>query len=918
MIPTTIPSLFPSYLPSVDPSAVPSIHPSLYPSPTPSMIPSIDPSLGPSATPSTYPSNQPTPIPSMVPTLYPSLKPSIDPSAVPSKRPSVYPTLIPSMIPSEYPSMDPSLGPSATPSIYPSNQPTPIPSMVPTLYPSLKPSIDPSAVPSIRPSVYPTPIPSMIPSEYPSMDPSLGPSAIPSTYPSNQPTLIPSMVPTLYPSLTSSVDPSAVPSIRPSVYPTLIPSMIPSEYPSTHPNVDPSATPSIYPSNQPTLIPSMVPTLYPSLTPSIHSSTTPTTYPSVNPTLIPSIIPSVNPRTGPSLGPSATPSIYPSDQPTFIPSMVPTLYPSLKPSLSPSTLIIPSSYPSLEPSSGPSATPSEHHSRSIETTFFVIEMSSMRRIRRQLLDADLISDESLHVLATETQLFLNDNTPRTIISVFAIVFDSSSDSTVAISFEVAALAEDSSIEPLYTTVTSSISDETDEFTSLVRNSDPVFADVMSTVLDSTASFGPSLQPSTKPTSLPSHSPTVSYKPSTKPTRLPTMSPTDNPSLMPSSFPSQAPSLTPPVSETYPVLYSRPSNHTESNFTAIEMLLEEDDALLHERFVNEYNATVCTILDCRRLKRRSRVDDEVQPFIVENVHSRIIEEDTAVVSSSSCNTGMNNTLCYRIETNVNVTRYPVQFSTNRSELIVLSTVLNYMEEREIQITPHAEQVPVLVTTTISITFGGVDADVMTAGELEEFRITMFEFLDDYLGMLEPPVLLTDLIVDSQSLAVNATTSVTSISNSIERQLEEAYQDGDATSSNMTTINELTVNVVVIGEYLPPPEIEFDNVVVEVLDNEDTQEDFIDAIDKSNNSYFEPVIDNVQIVSVKTFDENSESSRNSEDKFVEIVIGVTSAVLLSLLVALLYRWNVRRIRTRVRYRINRERHLLLEEYELRRAE
>jgi len=440
------------------------------------------------------------------------------------------------------------------------------------------------------------------------------------------------------------------------------------------------------------------------------------------------------------------------------------------------------------------------------------------------------------------------------------------------------------------------------------------------------SIDPSAVPSTRPSIHPSHIPSMipsvnssidpSAVPSILPTSFPTSPPTDNPSLMPSSFPSQSPSFTPPVSEIYSIPYSRPSNHTKSNLTAVQILLEEDDAFMYEQFVNDYNAAVCTISDCRRLNRRSRAD-EVQPFIIENVHSQIIEEDTAGKSSSSCNTGINNAFCYMIETNVNVTRYPVQFSTDRSELIVLSTVMNYMENREIQIAPLV-QGPVLVTTTVSITFGGVNADEMTIGEQEEFLVTMVEFLDDYLGMLEPPVLLTELQFDSQSLTVTAIMSDTSTTGSSGRQLEEATQGSDATTSNTTTINDITVNVVVIGEYLPPPEIEFDEVIVEVLGNEDTQEDFIDAIDNSDNSYFEPVIDNMKIMDVKTFNEDSESSSNSKDTVVGIVIALSSALMLTLLMALLYRWNFRRNRAKNRFRINQERHMLQEVHNLRMEE
>jgi len=351
-----------------------------------------------------------------------------------------------------------------------------------------------------------------------------------------------------------------------------------------------------------------------------------------------------------------------------------------------------------------------------------------------------------------------------------------------------------------------------------------------------------------------------------------VSPTGRPSSMPTSFPSQVPSLTPPVTEIHSVPYYRSSNISVSNLTIVEVSVEEDDSAMHEKFVHDYNATTCTISDCRRLTRRSgEVGDEIQPFIIESVHSRILEDNEDTEGNS-----------YKIETNVSITRYPVQFSMDRSELIVRSIVLDYMDDREIQIRLLVPS-PTPVNTTVSITFEGVNDDEMTEEEIEIFLVTMSEFLDDYLGMLQPPVLLTDLQFDSQSQH-NTSTSALSDTASTERQLEESAQGGDAMNSNMTTINQLTVNVLVVGEYLPPPEIEFDEVVVEVLSNDDTQEDFLIAIDESNNPYFEPVINNVGISSVETYEEENVeddriSSKSSKDTLINIFFELYAFIILT---------------------------------------
>ena len=65
-----------------------------------------------------------------------------------------------------------------------------------------------------------------------------------------------------------------------------------------------------------------------------------------------------------------------------------------------------------------------------------------------------------------------------------------------------------------------------------------------------------------------------------------------------------------------------------------------------------------------------------------------------------------------------------------------------------------------------------------------------------------------------------------------------------TGNNTSEYSITVNVTVVGEYLPPPEVDFDTVVVEIFD-EEGEEDFIEALDESDNPYFMPVIDNLSV-------------------------------------------------------------------------
>ena len=142
-------------------------------------------------------------------------------------------------------------------------------------------------------------------------------------------------------------------------------------------------------------------------------------------------------------------------------------------------------------------------------------------------------------------------------------------------------------------------------------------------------------------------------------------------------------------------------------------------------------------------------------------------------------------------------------------------------------------------------------------------------------------------DSQSLVVD----VVGVQSEDVRFLEEA-------TLNETEISELTVNVVVVGQYLPPPEIDFDNVVVEVFDSEGEQGDFLELIDESNNTYFEPVIKDVSLVSVEVTNDIPSTSR-SDSFFGDlgeeggIVVMSASSIVLVVAVALIWREHHRKV-------------------------
>ena len=507
-----------------------------------------------------------------------------------------------------------------------------------------------------------------------------------------------------------------------------------------------------------------------------------------------------------------------------------------------------------------------------------------------------VTSNSLTALGAVTRDFFRNGTDLTVTEVYVVVANHNADvaddgdrflqadDSVMFLFEITTLSLATTPVNLY--LVDYLTTNIMVFTDLMRDSDPAFSGLIGLQVDSVPSSSPSLSPSlipstkpavgvesgvtSEPTKSPTVSPTISHVPTNSfmPTRDPTSSPTSDPTSFPSKersdVPSQMPSLTPPVTSTFLVPYERMTNSTTHNLTAVEAVLKEDDESLLE-----YLSADEALLD--------------EPFEVESVVSQVIDGNDANVCFDSTY------LCYTINTNVNVTRYPVTYSTNRSELIVLSSVLDFMEERDISIVPLVS-VPDDVESILSIVFGGVPAKEMNEVEVEAFEATTFDFLFDNLGQMSSPVLVEEVAFLSQSL------SQLSTGNDSEEEPAAA---------------ELTVNFGVSGEYLPPPEINFDEVLVEVFD-EEGQDDYLEVLLASDNEYFNAAPD-LDIVDVRVVDSVQEDRSSGSvfgllgDEGGYTVIGFGCAIFLLVVGMLVREKRFRRERTRRRNENLKTRHL-----------
>ena len=599
---------------------------------------------------------------------------------------------------------------------------SPFPTPSPTKTPT---SVPTSPVPTKVPTVMPvTPAPTIAPTVMPSTAPTKAPTVMPTPVPTKAPTVVPSAISSTVPSDAPSNKPSVTVSITPSTTPSNVPAVSPSFTPSTTPHEEPSETPSIKPS----ATPSSTPSLYAAQTPTTSSSSTPSTLPSRRRTTPPSIIRSISPTKGISNKPSLDGEA--------------------------SNKIIALS------TTGVSVTE--------------VTTSSFTALGALILDffeslTDLIITE---VIVNIANMNISDG---------ARYLQDLDDGAIFL-FEIRTISLSSSV---YTVLIDFFTNNLEDFTNRMRNSDPAFLGLIALQVNNAPSSYPSVE-----SSFPSHKLT--------------------------GTPSQEPSLTPPVTSTFVVPYKRMTNATTNNLTAVEAILKEDDISLLE-----YLSTIDALAD--------------DPFSTDAVFTQVINGDEA----DSCFDSEN--LCYTVNTNVNVTRYPITYSTIQTELIILSSVLDFMEDRDIAIVPLVS-VPYDVESVLSTTFGGVASFEIDEPEVEAFEATTFDFLFDNLGPSSPPVLVENVTFLSQSLSLSSSGDGSSSVDSEEGQ-------GDA---------EMIVSFGVSGEYLPPPEIDFDDILVKGFD-EEGQQDYLEILLSSDNDYFNSAPD-LEILDVRTVQEISKETSN----------------------------------------------------------
>jgi len=640
---------------------------------------------------------------------------------------------------------------------------------------------------------------------------------------------------TLAPTSSSSLAPSLRESSIPTAFPTFLPSLV-TFTPSKLPSLSPSKVLSVSPSKHASNPPTLSFSTYPSAFPSDKPSAAPVTKISSSPSVIPSSTPSIEPVGALSMTPSISPTATPSSNPSITSSISPSATPSSTPSITPSTS------PSATPSSNPSITPSISPSATPSSNPSIKPSTSPS------------ATPSSHTSATPS------------ISPSATSSSSPSNATFETSSVIPSVNPSTTpIDMLSSSPSTSSMNEMSKAPSITRveSSRNIF---MSTT-------GVSVRDVT----------------SNSLTAL---------GAVTSDFFTNVTDLT--VTKVYVVV----ANHNADVADDGDRFLQTDDSVtflfeiatlsLATTPVSSYLVGYLTtnIMDFTDLMRDSdpafsglvglqvgsapssypsllpSLIPPTKPIV--GVGSDKSSEPTTKSPTESPTVSHVPTISFMptLKPTSSPTSNPTSFPTKMQ-----SDVPSQMPS----LTPDD------VESILSIVFSGVPAKEMNEVEVEAFEATTFDFLVDNLGQTMPSVLVEEVTFLSQSLS----------------QSSPGNESSSPDSEEEPVAAKLTVNVGVSGEYLPPPEINFDDVLVEVYD-EEGQHDYLEFLLLSDNEYFNAAT-NLDIVDVRVVDSVQEDRSSGSvfgllgDEGGYSIIGVGCAIVLLIAGMLVREKSFRRART-----------------------
>ena len=176
----------------------------------------------------------------------------------------------------------------------------------------------------------------------------------------------------------------------------------------------------------------------------------------------------------------------------------------------------------------------------------------------------------------------------------------------------------------------------------------------------------------------------------------------------------------------------------------------------------------------------------------------------------------NDTCYTVNSSISVMHHPILFTEESVSLVVTDSSNSYFNESE-RIRYNAYQL-VEVLATITVTLVGVeDSRVMDQEEVLLFEGSLLQFYNN------------DLLSGNDSKSYIRVVSVKVLSQTLVEPYDRSNDSNVRRVEEANVDDTVEVTVSVDGVYIPPPEITFDQVLVETLDDEG-DDDFIEILNR----------------------------------------------------------------------------------------
>lgn len=235
-------------------------------------------------------------------------------------------------------------------------------------------------------------------------------------------------------------------------------------------------------------------------------------------------------------------------------------------------------------------------------------------------------------------------------------------------------------------------------------------------------------------------------------------------------------------------------------------------------------------------------ENYSPFVVSEIQSLVIDNCTPINESDSC---------YNVKSSISVIHHPILFTTESIDLVMTDSSNSFFNEKD-RVRPNAYHL-VQAYATITVTLVGVgDSRVMDDEEREIFEESLLQFFNN------------ELLSENNNYPFVRVATVELLSQSLEESFETSYD-----TNGEDGLDTIAVTVSVNGVYLPPPEIIFDQVLVETLD-EEGDDDFIEILNNDADSVGETFFNSVHSAIGSLTDEDGEEMGIFE--IILVLVGV----------------------------------------------